>query len=285
MIVLKIIGWVILSIIALIFLVLCVKVRIFAEYSEVDTRLRIQWLFLKFPLFPSESKGGKGKSKKNADSNNDTAQQQTASSELADESYSSSAECLSTDDNTTSTENNVDQMSGGAPKQKNNLMKTLYSAHGIDGLLLIVNRTFSYVGTFFGDLAKSLVIDELYLDVRCTKKDAASTAVYYGEVCSALFPILGAMISKYKVRKYDINVYPDYLARQSSASFAVSMHLYPIYLIGISVLFGCRMIFKVAIRLLVKIFLPKKKENAENSNNTGAQKPVTENQMKESVVK
>ena len=251
MIVLKIIGWIILAIIALIVLVLCIRVRIFAEYSEIDTRVRIQWLFLKIPLFPSEKKGEVKKSnkEKSAKTKNESVSQEATPDDAAE---------------------------APAAKPKNNLLRILYDAHGIDGLLLIVKRTFSYIGSFFGDLAKALVIDELYLDVRCTKKDAASTAIYYGEVCSALFPMLGAIVSKYKVRKYDINVYPDYLARQSSASFAVSMHLYPIYLIAITILFGCRMLFKVLLRLIVKIFLPKKKKNAENSNNTGSKAPVTE---------
>ncbi len=283
MIVLKIIGWIILAIIALIVFVLCIKVRIFAEYSEIDTRVRIQWLFLKIPLFPSEKNndGKKKKKEKNEKTKTDNIPENATADDLTETSSEESATELPADE-TLSEETPCSQASAEtegapAPKQKNNLLKTLYDAHGIDGLLLIVQRTFSYIGTFFGDLAKSLVIDELYLDVRCTKKDAASTAIYYGEVCSALFPMLGAMVSKYKVKKYDINVYPDYLARQSSASFAVSMHLYPIYLIGITLLFGCRMLFKVLLRLIVKIFLPKKKENAENSNNAGNKAPATQN--------
>lgn len=282
MIVLKIIGWIILAIIALIVLVLCVKVRIFAEYSEIDTRVRIQWLFLKIPLFPTEKKEGgkKNKKEKNVKSKADSIHEETVADEVTEAPSTESAEAVPMDEalteETPPEEASAETGEAPASKPKNNLLKTLYEAHGIDGLLLIVKRAFSYIGTFFGDLAKSLVIDELYLDVRCTKKDAASTAIYYGEVCSALFHMLGAMVSKYKVRKYDINVYPDYLARQSSASFAVSMHLYPIYLIGITLLFGCRMLFKVLLRLIVKIFLPKKKENAENSNNAGNKAPVTE---------
>lgn len=283
MIVLKIIGWIILAIIALIVFVLCIKVRIFAEYSEIDTRVRIQWLFLKIPLFPSEKKndGKKKKKDKNEKTKTDNIPENATADDLTDTSSEEPATELPADETiseeTPCSQASADTEGAPAPKQKNNLLKTLYDAHGIDGLLLIVQRTFSYIGTFFGDLAKSLVIDELYLDVRCTKKDAASTAIYYGEVCSALFPMLGAMVSKYKVKKYDINVYPDYLARQSSASFAVSMHLYPIYLIGITLLFGCRMLFKVLLQLIVKIFLPKKKENAENSNNAGNKAPVTQN--------
>ena len=282
MIVLKIIGWIILAIIALIVLLLSVKVRIFAEYSEIDTRVRIQWLFLKIPLFPTEKKEGgkKNKKEKNVKSKADSSHEEAVADEVTDAPSTESAEAVPMDEalteETPPEEASAETGEAPASKPKNNLLKTLYEAHGIDGLLLIVKRAFSYIGTFFGDLAKSLVIDELYLDVRCTKKDAASTAIYYGEVCSALFPMLGAMVSKYKVRKYDINVYPDYLARQSSASFAVSMHLYPIYLIGITLLFGCRMLFKVLLRLIVKIFLPKKKENAENSNNAGNKAPVTE---------
>ena len=277
MIILKIIGWIILAVIALIVLVLCVKVRIFAEYSEIDTRVRIQWLFLKIPLFPTEKKDGAQKKKK-ADASRPKAENPPVEELTEEVMEEPSAETV---ENAASEETPAEEATAAtdetpAPAKKNNLLKTLYDAHGIDGLLLIIKRAFSYIGSFFGDLAKALVIDELYLDVRCTKKDAASTAIYYGEVCSALFPMLGTMVSKLKVRKYDINVYPDYLARQSSASFAVSMHLYPIYLIAITVLFGCRMLFKVLLRLIVKIFLPKKKESAENSNNVGNKTPATE---------
>ena len=86
--------------------------------------------------------------------------------------------------------------------------------------------------------------------------------------------MLGALVSKYKVRKYDINVYPDYLAKHSSASFAVAMHLYPIYVIAIVLLFAFRMLFKVVFRLFGKIFLPSKSKKAENSNINGSTEPA-----------
>jgi hypothetical protein len=115
---------------------------------------------------------------------------------------------------------------------------------------------------------KSLVIEELYLDIGCAKKDAAETAIYYGEVCAALYPMLGALASKCKIKKYDINVYPDYLARFGRASFFVKLHVYPIYVTGVTVLLVCRMVFKVLLRMLVKILLPKKEKNAEGKNKT-----------------
>ena len=56
MIVLKIIGWVLLGILALIILALCVRVRIAVEYSDDNTNVLLQWLFVKIPLYPMPEK-------------------------------------------------------------------------------------------------------------------------------------------------------------------------------------------------------------------------------------
>lgn len=264
MIVLKIIGFVLLGILALIIAVLCIKVKIFVEYSEVDTNVRLQWLFLKIPVYPSKkNKTEKTKKKKS----NENISQAEASPEINENEITEtvSEDADSQGQSAVSVEENS-QEAQPVKKKKNIFLKTLYDAHGIDGLMLIVNRTFSYIGTFVGDLMHSLVIEELYIDVMCTKNDAASTAIYYGEVCTGLFPLLGALVTKYKVRKYDINVYPDFLAKTSSASFAVSMHLYPIYLVGITLVLVFRLVFKVVLRLFGKCFLPSKKKGTENSN-------------------
>ena len=254
MIVLKIIGFVLLAVIALIVLLLSVKVNIFAEYSDVDTNVRIRWLFLNIPLYPSSKKEKKEKPDK----------KKTATEESSVVEESELPEETAVEETASETETAPEEQPEQPGKKGNSFLKTLYNAHGIDGLLLILRRLFRYLGTFFGDLMSAVVIDELYLDVMCNKNDAASTAIYYGEVCSALFPMLGALVTKYKVRKYDINVYPDYLARHSSASFAVNMHLYPIFVVGISISLVMKLVFKVVLKLLIKCFLPSKNKGNEN---------------------
>lgn len=264
MIVLKIIGFILLGIFGLIIAALCIKVKIFAEYSEYDTNVKIKWLFLNIPVYPAKAKK---KPQENAQTDSSATTETQAPAEevsLTEQDVAVSEENSSEAENTNTVTDEAGQ--AAAAKPKNNFLKTLYNAHGIDGLLLIVRRVFRYLGTFTGNLMHSLVIEELYIDVRCHKNDAASTAIYYGEVCSSLFPMLGSLITKYKVRKYDINVYPDYLARTSSASFAVSMHLYPIYLVGITISLVCKMLFKVLLRLIVKCFLPAKNRQDENKN-------------------
>ena len=274
MIVLKIIGWVLLGILALVLLVLCIRIRIAVEYSDDNTNVRLEWLFLNLPLYPrpakepKEPKPPKQKAKKKAEA---PASSPTAEEPPAPEGPSSEAAQEPQAQQPPVGESQMPPVEEGAPapeegkpaEKKESLLHVLYRTHGVDGILELVRRVFSYLGSFFGDMMKALVIEELYLDIGCTKKDAAATAIYYGEVCSALYPMLGALASRCKVKKYDINVYPDYLARFSRASFFVKFHVYPIYVTGITILLVCRMVFQVALRTLIKIFLPKKEKKAE----------------------
>lgn len=257
MIVLKIIGWVLLSLLALIIIVLCIKVKISAEYSDDNTNVVLQWLFLKIPLYPSKPAAPK------AEAVTDTEE---APAEAAPADETAAEQPL------------TDEAAAAPAEKKESLLHIIYRTHGIDGIMMILRRVFSYLGTFIGKLFNSVVIEEFYLDVGCTKKDAAATAVYYGEVCSALFPMLGALVSKYKVKKYDINIYPDFLARFSRASFYVKLHVYPIYLVGITLALVFKLVFKVAIGFFVKIFLSAKKDKTEKQNIDNTEKSEVSNE-------
>lgn len=237
MIVLKIIGWILLGILALIIFALCVKVRFHIEYSAENTSVLLQWLFLKIKLYPMENKGKKKKENPPEPQKEDNAES----------------------DNTAETKEKK-------TKGNNNFLKTLYDAEGIDGLIDILQSVMGYTKTYFGNLIHGFVIDELYLDVRCTRSDAAETAIYYGEVCAVLFPLLGALAAKCRMKKYDFNIYPDFIARFSEASFVTAFHFTPMYLIGITVAYVFKLIFGVVIKLILKISGAKKSEGNRNNN-------------------
>lgn len=259
MIVLKIIGIIIAAVAALIVLILSVKVRIFAEYSEIDTHVYLQWLFLKIPLYPFEKKEKKKKEEKAPEALPEGEAQAEEPSEAAEEPAEETP-----GETPAEPEEGVEKKEEGKPQI--NLLKEIYNSQGVDGLLLIVKRISSYIGTYVGKLMKTMVVDELYVDVKCAKVDAAETAIYYGEVCSALFPLMGALVSKYKVRKYDINVYPDFLAKHSSASFAANIHMYPIYVISISVALGIKILFKIVLGFVIKLAMALVKANKSVQN-------------------
>lgn len=235
MIVLKIIGWTLLGILALIVLALCIRLLIEVEYSDDDTHVTLRWLFLNVPLYPKAPKAPK----EGAPEEEQPEEEQNAGEEKP--------------------------AKGG---RQESLLHAVYRTHGVDGMLELARKTVSYLNTFLGGLIRSVVIEELYIDAACTKDDAAATAIYYGEVCSALFPLLGALASKCKIKRYNVNVYPDYLARFSRASFHVKLHVYPIYVTGITLALVFRLVFRVLLGMFVKIFLQKKDKNAEKENIT-----------------
>ena len=101
-----------------------------------------------------------------------------------------------------------------------------------------------------------------------TPFESAETALYYGEVCSTLFPMLGALVSKCRVKKYDISIYPDFIARYSDASFVLNFHIRPAYFIGITMALIFKMIFKVALQVLVKLFSASKNAKTPKNENT-----------------
>ena len=232
MIVLKIIGWTLLGVLALIVLALCIKLQITAEYSDDNTHVELQWLFLKIPLYPKTKK----------------AKPEKAPEEEKPE------------------EEKPEEAKPAAGKES--LLHMLYRTHGVDGILELTRKLCSYLNSFFGGLFKSLAFEELYLDVCCAKGDAAETAIYYGEVCAALWPALGALASRCKLRKYDVNIYPDYLARFSRASFFARLRVYPIYVTGITLALVFRLVFKLLLGMVFKIFLQNKQKSAEKENIT-----------------
>lgn len=240
MIVLKIIGFILLGILALVVLALCVRIRFRIEYSNENTSVAIKWLFLNLPIYP------------------------TAKKEKKETTENTSNEEEKTEDNA----EQQDEPKNKKEKTGDSFLKTLIDAEGVDGILAILKKVMSYTKSFFGGMLRAFIIDEFYLDIRCTRSDAASTAIYYGEVCAAVFPLLGSLASKYRIKKYDVRVYPDYIARFSDASFAACVHITPLRLIGTSFAYALKLLFGVIVGLVVKIFGAVKSKNDSRNDNT-----------------
>ena len=113
-------------------------------------------------------------------------------------------------------------------KQGNSLIKQLYLDHGYDGLEKMLRDLGSSLGGFFGKLYKTFTIDELYIKMVTVGGDAADTAIKHGRLCAWLYPVLGKLISTCKVKKYDFDISPDFLAPKSTASAFVRFHIRPI---------------------------------------------------------
>ncbi|MBR6781210.1 MAG: DUF2953 domain-containing protein [Clostridia bacterium] len=261
--ILKVIGWILLSVIALVILALFVRVRIVADYGE-KTSVSVKWLFLNIPVFPAK--------KKATENLQDVAEVGTeAQKQLASATEEPPAAEVKTADGTDASQN-AETDNAAANKESPNILQMFYSANGgVDGLVLLIKEIFSYLGSFFGGIFHGFVIDELMVDMVVTKSDAAQTAIYYGQLCSTVFPMLGTFVTKYKVKQYDFNITPDFLARKSKAEMHVAFWFRPAKLIGIVLLLVGRLVFKVgfkvAFRMLKPVLASRKNKKQSNSNN------------------
>ncbi len=263
--ILKVIGWIILSVLALVVIALFVKIRIIADYG-VSPSVTIKWLFLTIPVFPMKKKAKKKDKKEEP-----TAETQPLQTEQPPEEVIAVGEPQPEVEQDTAP---VDTSKKPTDEDKPNFLKIFYNANGgVDGLVLLIKELFSYIGSFFGGIFRAFTIDELMVDMIVTKSDAAQTAIYYGQLCSTVFPMLGAFVTKYKVKQYDFNITPDFIAKKSKAEMHVSFWFRPAKLIGVVLLLVGRLVFKfgfkVAFRMLKPVLATRKnKKQTQTNNNT-----------------
>lgn len=211
-------------------LILSIRAHIHVEYEE-EVLAYAKWAFFKIPLLPRPEKPPKEKKKK------ETPKKEEPKEEKPKEEK---------------------------PKGPNPLA-VLYENEKISGILEIFNRLLAVIYKFGGRLIHSFVIDEMFLDITVSRGDAAETAVAYGKTCRKVFPVTGAIVANCDVRKYCINIDPDYLANGfGDVAFSMELSLNPRKLINAVLAFAFGALFKVGIRLL-KGIKPKKQKTPDNT--------------------
>ncbi|HZJ78598.1 MAG TPA: DUF2953 domain-containing protein, partial [Clostridia bacterium] len=92
----------------------------------------------------------------------------------------------------------------------------------------------------------------LYVNITVSKGDAAQTAIEYGKICSQVFPAMGFICSNMKVKKYDLNISPDYLANKSKAKLYAYLSVVPIAITNAAVVLAVKLLFNVLLKILFK---------------------------------
>ncbi|MEE1300182.1 MAG: DUF2953 domain-containing protein, partial [Acutalibacteraceae bacterium] len=81
-------------------------------------------------------------------------------------------------------------------------------------------------------IRKRFTIKEISIGFTVTGEDAADTAIKYGQVASVIFPAMSFLTRNLKVRKYDIELTPDFLATKQKASLHNQIAFRPIRVLG-----------------------------------------------------
>ncbi len=207
--------YILLGIVLLLVLLLSVKVRVDAEYFDTF-RAKLRWAFLSFDLYPAKPK----KPKKEKPKKEKPQKEEAPASET--------------------------------PKPKKpNPLKTFYENQGFAGVKQLVLDTADALGSLMKSVKKHLILDELFLFLVISRDhDAARTAIEYGETCRQIFPAMGFICSNLHVRKYDVEIEPDFLGTFSSAQFSFSLSIRPIFLLNAVLVLAVRMLFKVVLKVL-----------------------------------
>lgn len=228
--------YIFLGIIAFFVVILSIRITINGEFFD-EFRLSLSWLFLKIQILPANKKD-KPKKEKKQKPKEEKAEEPAVAEETPAE-------------------------------KKENIFVKFYNNQGFEGVIQLINNAAASIGKMFSSFKKHIIIRELYLWMTVTGGcDAAETALEYGRTCQKIFPALSFICSNMKVKKYDVEVEPDFLGLKNTAQFAFSVSVRPIFFINAVIVLVFRLLFKVVIKFLMGI--RNKSKNNENINEGGA---------------
>ena len=215
--------YIILGTIALIVILFSIKVSMTAEYAD-SFSLDVQWLFIKLHIFPQTEEQKAKKAAKKA-KKEEKKKKKKPEEEKKEEDKPS--------------------------EPKKNIFKEFYENQGFGATVELIQTAAAQLGGFMGSIYRDFVIENLKLLLKVSSgDDAAQNAIKYGKVCSAVYPSMGFICSNMKVKKYEVNVVPDFISQENKAQFALSLSVRPIKLTNAVVVLAFRLLFKVLLKLL-----------------------------------
>ncbi len=251
MIVLKIIGWIILILLAIqllllvvISLLLTVKVTLGFDFGESGTRVRFKWGFFSLKVYPEMFTPEKielykskfsfifEKIKKRKAKKAEKAQEEPEEEKKDIDEIWAKIKAF--------------DFEGAYAK-----LKELFSKlGGFEGTIEILQYFASKTKVMVSKVLKHIIIKELFVDFTVAGDDAADTAINYGKTCAAVFPALGTICTNMKVREYDVDINPDFLAKKSTGDLHTVVAFRPIFIVMALVGYGMKLVNKVIFKLL-----------------------------------
>lgn len=211
--------YIILGIIAFFVILLSIKFTVTVHY-ENDVAVSVQWLFLKFDILPKKEKEKKPKKEKKKKTKEEKPKEE---SEVIREPKK---------------------------KKKDNMFVRFYNNRGVSGVVQLLKDAAKAVGGMFRRIGRAFLFEELIISLKVGAGDSAETAIKYGKTCSAAFPAMGLIVSTMRVKKYNIEINPDFIYGKNEARLHTKVSVRPVKLIGAVIVLVFELLFKVVIKLL-----------------------------------
>lgn len=252
-------GWLIALIViasVILFFVLLLSIRISFTVCYTDRwTTTANWLFLKLDLIPLDEKLTKLINKmKQKKAKKPPEEAPAEAAEGAQEAAAQEAPAQTGEAAAQETPEGSAAEAPAAPAKKKDSMAPLrnfYNNKGIDGVVGLLGRVVSDLGGMFGALVRKVIIAEFFLDMKVHGADAADTAVKYGKLCDKIFPAVGFMCSEMKVRRYNVDVSPDFLANSDEIDFRMKGSVIPRAAINAVIALVFRLLFGVLLKFII----------------------------------
>lgn len=95
-------------------------------------------------------------------------------------------------------------------KQKPSFLESLYKGEGLSGIIDILSQAAETAKGAMSYIFNKLIVKSFVVDISVSAEDAASTAIRYGQVCAAVYPCAGVIVSNTRCRSYRVDIYPDF---------------------------------------------------------------------------
>lgn len=109
--------------------------------------------------------------------------------------------------------------------------KILKEKHGFIGAVKEIVSFIKDCLNHLGLLLKTMKFKKICLDLSVAGSDAAQTAIQYGEVCSAVYPVLSFFQSKANVKYKQINIKGEFEKPKGNFSFNMVVNLQIVFLL------------------------------------------------------
>lgn len=210
--------YIIIGVIAFFIALLSVKFVVTVHYED-DIAVSVSWLFLKFNILPKSDKEEKPKKEKKKKDD----------------------EVKPKDEN---------EIIKEPKKKKDNMFVRFYRNRGVSGVVQLLKDAANALGGMFKRIGRAFLFEELFISLKIGASDSAETAIKYGKVCSAAFPAMGLIVSTMRVKKYSIEINPDFIYGENEARLHTKISVRPIVLINAVIILAFELLFKVVIKLL-----------------------------------
>lgn len=250
-------GWLIALIViasVILFFVLLLSIRISFTVCYTDRwTATANWLFLKLDLIPLDEKLtkliNKMKQKKAKKPPEEAPAEAAEGAQEAEEAPDGTGEAPAEEPAADS----AAEAPAAPAKKKDSLapLRNFYNNKGVDGVVGLLGRVVSDLGGMFGALVRKVIIAEFFLDMKVHGADAADTAVKYGKLCDKIFPAVGFMCSEMKVRRYNVDVSPDFLANSDEIDFRMKGSVIPRAAINAVIALVFRLLFGVLLKFII----------------------------------